>query len=150
MPRRRSRFARRLRRRSKSAPPALFRRSNKRKLWTNEQMLAALKAVEEGQPVNQVARDHGIPKTTLKDRVSGRVTHGTNPGPTPYLSTVEEDELGHFLRSCAEVGYGKTRRDAMGIAESVAVDKGVLKGEKISVGWWRRFLNAAKSHTTTW
>ena len=30
--------------------------------------------------------------------------------------------------------------DAMGIAESVAVDKGVLKGEKISVGWWRRFL----------
>ena len=103
-------------------------------------MLAALKAVEEGQLVNQVARDHGIPKTTLKDRVSGRVTHGTNPGPTPYLSTVEEDELGHFLRSCAEVGYGKTRRDAMGIAESVAVDKRVLKGEKISVGWWRRFL----------
>lgn len=28
----------------------------------------------------------------------------------------------------------------MGIAESIAVDKGVLKGEKISVGWWRRFL----------
>ena len=116
---------------SKSAPPALLGRSNKRKLWTNEQMLAALKAAEEGQPVNQVARDHGIPKTTLKDCVSGRVT---NPGPTPYLSTVEGDELGNFLKSCAEVGYGKTRRDAMGIAESVAVDKGVLKGEKVSVG----------------
>ena len=28
----------------------------------------------------------------------------------------------------------------MGIAESVAVDKGVLKGAKISEGWWRRFL----------
>ena len=112
-------------------------------------MLAALKAVEEGQSVNQVARDHGIPKTTLKDRVSGRVTHGTNPGPTPYLSTVEEDELGHFLKSCAEVGYGKTRRDAMGIAESVAVDKGVLKGEKISVGWWRRFLER-QPNLTLW
>ena len=48
-------------------------------------MLAALKAVEEGQPVNQVALDHGTPKTTLKDCVSGRVTHGTNPGPTPLL-----------------------------------------------------------------
>ena len=55
-------------------------------------MLAALKAVE-GQSVNQVARDHGIPKTTLKDRVSGTVTYATNPGPTPYLSTVEEDKL---------------------------------------------------------
>ena len=111
-------------------------------------MLAALKAVEEGQPVNQVARDHGIPKTTLKDCVSGRVT---NPGPTLYLSTVEEDELGNFLKSCAEVGYDKTRRDAMGITESVAVDKRVLKGEKISVGWWQRFLNASQiSHYTTW
>ena len=134
-----SRFARRLRCRSKSAPPALLRRSNKRKLWTNIQMLTALKAVEEGQPVNQIARDHGTPKTTLKDHVSGKVTHGTNPGPTPYLSIVE-DELGNFLKSCAEVGYGKTRRDAMGIAESIAVDKRVLKGENISVGWWRRFL----------
>ena len=93
MPRRRRRFAGRLRRHSKSAPPALLGQSNKRKLWTNEQMLAALKAVEEGQPINQAACDHGIPKTILKDRVSGRVTHGTNPGPTPYLSTVEEDEL---------------------------------------------------------
>ena len=124
MPRRRRRFARRLCRHTKSAPPALLGQSNKRKLWTNEQMLAA---VEEGQPINQVTRDHGIPKTTLKDRVSGRVTHGTNPGPTPYLSTVEKDELGNFLKSCAEVGYGKTRRDAMGIAESITVDKGVLK-----------------------
>ena len=61
-------------------------------------MLAALKAVEEGQSVNQVTRDHGIPKTTLKDRVSGTVAHATNPGPTPYLSTVEEDELGVVLR----------------------------------------------------
>ena len=107
-------------------------------------MLAALKAVEEGQPINQVALDHGIPKTTLKDRVSGRVTHGTIPGPTPYLSTVEEDELGNFLKSCAEVGYGKTRRDAMGIAESVAVDKGVLKGKRSVLDGGEGFLNASQ------
>ena len=70
------------------------------KLWTNEQMLAALKAVEDGQPVNQAARNHGIRKTTLKDHLGGRLTHGTNHGPTPYLNTVE-DELGNFLESCA-------------------------------------------------
>ena len=48
MPRQRSRFARRLRRRLKSAPPVFFGRSTKCKLWTNEQMLAALKRVVEG------------------------------------------------------------------------------------------------------
>ena len=54
MPQRRRRFARRLCRHTKSAPPALLGQSNKRKLWTNEQMLAALKAVEEGQPITKL------------------------------------------------------------------------------------------------
>jgi len=47
-------------------------------------MLAALKAAEGGQPINQVAREHGIPRTTLKDGVSRRVTNASNPGPSEY------------------------------------------------------------------
>ena len=38
------------------------------------------------------------------------------------------------------MGCGKTRRDIKGIAKSVTQDKGVLKGVKISDGWWQRFL----------
>ena len=60
MPHQRSQFVRRLRRQSKSAPPTLLGQSNKRKLWMNEQILAALKAVEGCQPINQAACDHGI------------------------------------------------------------------------------------------
>ena len=56
-------------------------KSSKHKVWTNEQMLAALKAVEGGQHINQAAHEHGVLRTTLKDRVSGKVTHGSNPGP---------------------------------------------------------------------
>ena len=37
------------------------------------------------------------------------------------------------------IRYGKKRKDSIGIAGSVAVDKGVLKGGKIGDGWWRRF-----------
>ena len=124
MPRRRNRFARRLCCRLKSAPPALLGRSNKRKLWTNEQMLAALKVVEEGQPINQVTCDHGIPKTTLKDRVSGRVTHGTNPGPTPYLSIVEEDELGNFLKSCVRLDMVKQGEMQWALLNPLLLTKG--------------------------
>ena len=54
--------------RSKSAPVTLYRASPKRpktrKGWPEESMTAALKAVEEGQSISQVARDHGIPKWT--------------------------------------------------------------------------------------
>lgn len=85
-------------------------------------MVAAMKAVEEGQSINSAARDHGVPKTTLKDRVSGRIAHGSKPGPKPYLTSAEEKELAEFLKSCAKMGYGKTRRDVKGIAESVAQD----------------------------
>ena len=49
------------------------------------------------------------------------------------------------MTSCAHVGA--IHRDAMDIAESVAVDKVVLKGEKISDGWWRRFLECQPNLT---
>ena len=53
--------------RSKSAPAVLRnepKRAAKRKQWSNEQMEAALRAVRDGQRVNQAARDHGVPVTS--------------------------------------------------------------------------------------
>ena len=46
-----------------------------------------------------------------------------NRAPRPYLSAEEETELGTFLKNCASVGYGKTRKDVLLIAESVAKEK---------------------------
>jgi len=34
-----------------------------------------------------------VPKLTLHDLVSGKVAYGTTPGPGPYLSVEEEEEL---------------------------------------------------------
>ena len=101
-------------------------------------MKAALKAVEDGQSVSGAARDYGIP-----DRVSGRVIHGIKPGPRLYLSPSEEGTLRHFLKHCAKLGYGKTRKDVLAIAESTAIDKGLLKSSRITEGWWRRFIAEA-------
>ena len=103
-------------------------------------MESALRAVQDGTKVNQAARDYGVPLTTLKDRVSGRVIHGTLPGPKAYLNQAEEEELGTFLLQCSRVGYGKTKKDVLRIVESVANEKGVLRKSKITDGWFRRFL----------
>ena len=69
-------------RRSSSAPAVLVTpEKKKRKKWSDEQMVAAMESVEKGlSGVNQAALQHGVPKTSLKDRLSGRVVHGTKPG----------------------------------------------------------------------
>ena len=55
--------------------------------WSDESMLQAIEAVRAGtMGANKAARTHGVPASTLKDRLSGRVKHGKNPGPVPYLS----------------------------------------------------------------
>ena len=79
-------------------------------------MLAAMTAVMGGTSIKMAAEEHGVPVSTLRDRISGRVVHGTRPGPRSYLSTTEEAELCLFLKSCSNMGYGRTRTDMMGIA----------------------------------
>ena len=118
-------------------PPA------KRMQYTRAQMEAAVMAVESGSAfsINRAARDHGIPPSTLKDRLSGRVVDGTKPGRPSYLTDGEEAELESYLIKASQVGYGKTRRQVKAIAENIAVDKGILRKSHISDGWWKKFLS---------
>ena len=51
-------------------------------------MLGAIKAASEGTGINRAALEFGVPKTTLKDRISGRVQHGSKSGRVPYLSGI--------------------------------------------------------------
>ena len=116
-------------------------RPQRRKQWTAEQMDATLYSVtHHGLSGNRAADLHGVPRSTLKDRLSGRVKHGTNPGPKPYLTVEEEAELTSHLLQAADIGFGKTRRDVKCIVETYAQQKKVLKGSVVSDGWWNRYL----------
>ena len=79
------------------------------------------------------------PRSTLKDRLNGRVKHGTNPGPKPYLTAKEAELMSHLFQA-ADLGFGKTRHDVKCIVETYAQQKDVLKRSAISDGWWTRYL----------
>ena len=130
--------------RSKSAPAVLNtqkEKGKKRKQWTNEEMENAIHDVtDRSMPVLRAAKKHGVPKSTLHDRISGKVSHGEKPGPKPLLTAAEESEFADFLVEVSQAGYGKTRREVRQIAGRVAVDKGKKDKAMVSHGWFRRFL----------
>jgi len=100
-----------------------------------------MKAVtDENTPLSQAAKDHGVPFSTLHDRISGKVSHGDKPGPKPLLSAVEEQEFVTFLVEVSQVGYGKTRKEVRSIAGRVAIDKGVKDKPVVSHGRFQRFM----------
>ena len=106
---------------SKCTSPTVTRskRSTKRMQWTESQMLKTLDAVlNKHLSGNKAVALHGVPLSTLKDRLSGRVVHGRKPGRKSYLSKQEEKELTDHLVLAAKVGYGKTRRDVMNLVET--------------------------------
>ncbi len=70
--------------------------------------------------------EFSVPRTTLKDRISGRVVHGTSVGPKTYLTHEEEQELVDFLLKCSKMGYGKTRGEVLKIVKATMLTRLVV------------------------
>ena len=61
----------------------------------------------DGWTIRRAAEEFGVPKSTLYDRVSGRISFGARSGPPRYLTDQEEKELVSFLIGCAKIGFAK-------------------------------------------
>ena len=57
--------------------------------------------------------------SALKDRIAGRVVHGTKSDSKPYLTHLEEKELVDLLVRCSKMGYGKTKGEVLKIVEAI-------------------------------
>ena len=67
--------------------------------WDDDAMMEAMKHIQEKKmSIRGAAKQFGVPYSTLKDRVHGRVKHGTKPGVKTALSPEEEDDLVHYIR----------------------------------------------------
>ena len=103
-------------------------------------MLAAIEAVKNGEPLLRAALTFGVSRTTLGDRIRGKVVHVTKCGPRSYLSPDEELQLSEFIVEVGQAGYGKTRREIIRLAENVVCHKGMLRGSRVTSGWFRHFM----------
>ena len=78
--------------------------------------------------------------SNLYDHVSGRVARLAKPGPKPYLTLKEEEELVSFLLKCARIGYPHTRQQIISIVQEVLNNK-FSEPPLVTNGWWERFIN---------
>jgi len=105
-------------------------------------MTNAISAVEKGMTIRQASECFDVPKSSLHDRVAGKVQHGSRPGPQSYLTLEEEGELVNFLTKCAEIGYAHSLPQVLALVQQIVDHKGIAT--TVSYGWWQRFCQRNK------
>ena len=86
---------------------------------------------EEGHSVRQAAEAFDVPKSTLHNRITGRVPFGKLSGHSGYLSDTEELELVNFLEQSSKVGCARSKSDVLNAKE--------MQNVKVTSGWWESF-----------
>lgn len=104
--------------------PVKHVRPLKFKLWTDKSMEKAYEAVVmQGESIRNASLKYDIPKSTLHDRVIGKVALGARSGPERYLSDEEEERLVMFLVSSARIGYAKSKKQVIAIVSAIFARK---------------------------
>ena len=75
------------------------------KEYYEDQICRAYEADQEGASVRHAAEHtYGIPRSTLSDRITGKVKFGAHSGPEQYLSSKEEEKTCQFYLTISENG----------------------------------------------
>ena len=116
----------------------LLNRPDKYKCWLDGRIEKAMAAVkDQGFTVRRAAEEYAIPKSTLHDRVSGRVLPGICSGQPKYLTDEDEEELERYLTHCSSVGFGRSRQQVIQLVQEVVTRKGLAA--TVTHGWWESF-----------
>lgn len=87
---------------------ALLRPGSYRNWKDSKGLQEAIEIVQRGElPLRRAAELYGVPKSTLHDRVVGKVKSNGQSGPEPYLCQKEEEELINFLIGCCRIGVSQ-------------------------------------------
>ena len=79
-----------------------------KKSYNEDKLQLAYEEVVGGHlSVRVAAEKYDVPKSTLSDRVTGRVKFDARSGPSRYLTDKEEEELVGFISLCAMPRRGR-------------------------------------------
>ncbi|XP_012722624.2 uncharacterized protein si:rp71-1d10.8 [Fundulus heteroclitus] len=113
----------------------------KKKKWTEEAMERALTEVKSGRrTVRQAAKEFAVPKSSLGDRVSGRVAPGSRSGPARLITSADEKLLVEFSLYVSEHGFPLTKQQVVSFASSLYKRQHRrVAFSKLGQTWWLNF-----------
>ena len=115
----------------------------KRKLWTDESMRAATRAVKDNDmSLREASRLYNVPFETLRRRVTESVELGCRPGPATVLSDDEEEQLANYLIKMADMGFGLSPDTVKRLAYKIVERSGrkhPFRDEKAGRAWFDGF-----------
>ncbi|XP_069122425.1 uncharacterized protein [Argopecten irradians] len=108
--------------------------------WDERAMSAAIAAVKGGKSTRKAAKTYSVPKSTLSDRVTGKVLEGARMGKKKIFSDIEERELIACAKDRADMGIGFSKENFLRFAGAYASKKAIkINGgaSRPSDMWWR-------------
>ena len=112
-------------------------KKQKRQLWIPESTEAAAELVKSRDGgLREAARLYNVPVETLRRCVEGKVQLSCRPGPPTVLTEKEEARLAGYQVVRADMGFGLTRDDVMGMAFAI-VEKAQRKQKR---SCWTRMV----------
>ncbi|XP_053696273.1 uncharacterized protein LOC128743676 [Sabethes cyaneus] len=115
---------------------------------SEEAINECLQEIRNGVAIKTACRRFGIPRSTIKFRLSNQYKHQLRPGAAPALDHADELELVEWVKKMARKGYPVTKYRIMNrvtLYLKEHPEKNRFKKGKPSDQWFRSFLNRHRS-----
>lgn len=113
-------------------------------------MERALIEVKSGRcTVRQAAKEFGVPKSSLGDRVSGRVAPGSRSGPAQLITSADEELLVEFSLYMSKHGFPLTKQQLVSFASTIYKRQHRrVAFSKLGQTWWLNFRKRQEKNIT--
>lgn len=113
-------------------------------------MERALIEVKSGRcTVRQAAKEFGVPKSSLGDRVSGRVAPGSRSGPAQLITSADEELLVEFSLYMSSHGFPLTKQQLVSFASTIYKRQHRrVAFSKLGQTWWLNFRKRQEKKIT--
>ncbi|KAJ8966802.1 hypothetical protein NQ314_003298 [Rhamnusium bicolor] len=121
-------------------------KKNKFRKYDEQNLKNAVEEVKNGGKLREVCRRYGVPKSTVLDRIKGRISETCKKmGPDPILTIEHEQQLADWISELARCGFPFKKNELLQSVQKIVKDENLKSpfrngrpGEKWYAGFLRR------------